>query len=289
MLLTVAADCILAPFEGLQVAARYSNALRLGWASLRDGKPVDFTQIPNRALLSKREFAPSRCQITDDTVLAFAVKSAVHEILSGSFSVQEQKSIFERELRAFALKYREEVKGFGMGFESWLKNPQATPTSTGNGVLMRMQAILDLPLDNPNRERLSVLQASITHGPEAVQMARAFESAHRRTAILKTYAEREDFLAYCSEKLIGLVDVHGLRGKGRFISNAKDTLGLACWIAANSLSWDDLFDLVAWIGGDTDTLGVVSAQLAALTLGEFAQASKVAQLALKNHPGFTLN
>lgn len=284
MLITLAADSILSPIEGLQATSRTSNILRLSWAAMKEEKPFDLGAFPHHQVLKERIFAPASPCITDDSVLAFAVKSAVLKLPAEGSTPELIRQTLTQEFKEFAQKYREGVRGFGRGFEAWLANPAQKPNSNGNGALMRMQPILDLSLTHPLREPLAAIQASITHGPEAVQMARGLESAHRRASLMATSAEREDFFLYCAHKLLGADNLQRVHDEKRFVCSAKETLGLAFLVAAYSLSWEDLFDLVAWIGGDTDTLGVVAAQLATLTLGPFAQAQMIADAAMRPHP-----
>lgn len=155
-------------------------------------------------------------------------------------------------LRDFCLTYGDINSGFGSGFKVWLKTGEATP-SYGNGCIMRLGFIPNLPISLEEKKDLAKQCTVITHNhPDAlVAVSRFVELADQ--------IKKEGKQALAVQSVLSVEEYHA---QNKFEIHCGRTLDQAIAIVRESNSLEEVYRNAFYVGGDADTLACIAGNLA---------------------------
>jgi ADP-ribosylglycohydrolase len=196
---------------------------------------------------------------TDDTVLSLAVAKA---ILDADAEGREPAfEDYERELRAFGLKYPD--AGYGGSFRKWLSAPTGEPYgSFGNGSAMRASAIGWAFGDEATVMRQAELSAAPTHGhPEGVKGAIAVALG---VFLARSGASKEELRSALSSRLGYALDrnIDDIRPAYKFEVSCQASVPEAIIAFLDSTDWVDAVRNAVSLGGDADTQACIAGAIA---------------------------
>lgn len=188
---------------------------------------------------------------TDDTLCTLALYSAyIHK----TDPVQTMVSMCK--------KYADEATGFGKSFSAWLDNP-VPYQSFANGAIMRIGFIPYLPISLNDKIQLGMNYTKISHNhPDSYQSVSDY--------ILLCHMLDEDETKYGEKKSIRSIlekyeytkTVEDLHQERKFELNALQTFLQSCVIVLESNSMEEVLKKSFYVGGDSDTLACIAANIA---------------------------
>lgn len=268
MLHTLCADYLLSTAEGHRTRCLLSDVCEF-----------DHLSAHLEPLLKDLTFVPAQRQFTDDTVQTLAV---AQWLLQGN-PVQDQG--LEQCLKALATRYEVQVRGFGKTFTAWLHGNQPDARSASNGCLMRLEPIL---LASPNLDsalQWAWLSTRLTHRhPDAWKAVCLYVSLYFELMHTGSICSQERVLQAYRRQLLGTVGLEELREKRLFQLKAHDCLSAALVCVMGSRTHAQVLANVAYLGGDSDTVGVLACVLARPLLGPFPEGAYWVEQSLGGAP-----
>jgi ADP-ribosylglycohydrolase len=196
---------------------------------------------------------------TDDSVLTLAVAKAILD--ADSEGREPAFEDYERELRAFGLKYPD--AGYGGSFRKWLSATAGEPYgSFGNGSAMRASAIGWAFGDEATVMRQAELSAAPTHGhPEGVKGAIAVALG---VFLARSGASKEELRSALSSRLGYALDrnIDDIRPAYKFEVSCQASVPEAIIAFLDSTDWVDAVRNAVSLGGDADTQACIAGAIA---------------------------
>lgn len=188
---------------------------------------------------------------TDDTLCALALYHAWRERRPATES-----------LLYFCRLYGNETIGFGKAFNAWIDNP-VPYQSLGNGALMRLGFLPYLPLSLREKQQLGYEYTAVSHNH-----ADSFQAVHDFVYLTYIMAMEDDVVAK-KEHIARLLQAHDfektvqqMHDENIFEMNCLQTLLQSCAIVLESESMEEVYRGAFYVGGDSDTLGCIAANIA---------------------------
>lgn len=222
--------------------ARYLGGLIAGdlIGSAWEGQPAE----------SGRPLLTPDSAFTDETAVALSALEALEELQHESNDVE-----------AFTKTFREKLKprrdaGFSADMVAWIDGEPVVIDLEGNGAAIRAAAIMLLP--GHDKRKLTFARSMIrqTHSEEATSLAMMYARVFRWNL---DRGNPGKLLAELIEEwpVLGLYDPDVFKRAG-FDSTLWWTLPPALHIGLKAESYDDMFEQVLAIGGDTDSIGAMA-------------------------------
>lgn len=205
---------------------------------------------------------------TDDTLCTLALYSAY---------VLNEDPV--KALQDFCTRYGNEDIGFGKSFEAWLQNP-VPYESYGNGAVMRLGFIPFLNIDLNKKLDLARSYTEISHNhPDSFAAVAAFILLSDKMQKTKSKECLKEFLK--DHKFLKTVEQ--MHEEKIFELNALQTLLQAAVAVVEASNMQEVLKNTFYIGGDSDTLGCIAANLASNIYTVPNQLWAVALSALEPH------
>lgn len=209
--------------------------------------PLNSIFVPD--LLKNTKWVRADYSWTDDSLCTLAL---YHAYINDKSPVES--------LVYFCKKYGDESIGFGGNFKKWLDNP-VPYGSFANGSIMRIGFIPYLNLTLKEKLDLGISYTNISHNhQDSLNAVREFIllTHHLR---LKTASNRfllnEVLNKYTFNKTVEM-----LHNEAKFEMNALQTFLQACVVVSESSHFEDVLKNCFYVGGDSDTLACVAANIA---------------------------
>lgn len=218
------------------------------------------------------ELFTEECQVTDDTIMTFAVAKAIMEtekIIKPSINRYNLDSDYYLLLEKMTVKYMQEIGrkypycGYGGMFFKWIFSDDPQPyNSFGNGATMRISPAGFAARTVNEARSLAKTVTGVTHnheegikGAEAVAVAiymarRGFTKAEIREKINSYYYYSLDFA------------LDDIRDSYQFNETCQETVPQAIEAFLESISFEDAIRNAISIGGDSDTLAAITGAIA---------------------------
>lgn len=191
---------------------------------------------------------------TDDTLCTLALYAAYRSTLDPTKTLQD-----------FCLRYGSEEIGFGSAFSKWIIDP-IPYESYGNGSIMRIGFIpwLNMPL----AEKLSLANKYTEISHNHVDSYSAVAGFIILSELLKQEKLKGSFDKACLKMYLNKYEwtktVEDMHVENIFELNAQQTLLQAVTIVLESSSMEEVLRNSFYVGGDSDTLACIAANLASV-------------------------
>lgn len=219
------------------------------------------------------EFFRKDARFTDDTVCTVAVAYILLKLEEAPQEEKEYKIWLANKLRVFCYPYLN--RGFGSLFYQWLANGSVAPyNSYGNGSLMRISPV---PLYAVNKgwgleKTLKIANdiTNITHNHlESQQCVKIyvellFNILKNKWSLEQT---REQIKKIIKQYLFEVKTISDYQVTIDFDVTAKTSLLIAFSAILESESYDDIFQNIVSVGGDTDTYCAIGGPLGEAIFG----------------------
>lgn len=209
--------------------------------------PLDKTHI--KPLLKNAKWVRQDYSWTDDTLCTLALFAA--------YIKNENPKCM---MLHFCNKYKNQSIGFGKAFNQWLENP-VPYGSLGNGSIMRLGFIPYLPLTLAEKMKLALSYTAISHNhPDSFQAVTDYVVLAHMLATNPT--QKDMIMQNMLIKNMYEESIETLHEKAVFEMNAMKTLLQVCVILKESTSFEEVLKNCFYVGGDSDTLACIAANLA---------------------------
>lgn len=203
-------------------------------------------------LLKKLNWVRKDYSWTDDTLCTVALYSAYRHETDPVTTLQN-----------FCRRYSTQTIGFGKAFNAWVDNP-VPYQSFGNGAIMRIGFIPFLPLSLEEKLKIGRLYTDISHNHsdsyKAVssmiflchELQKDQAVGNYNKASIKSFLAQNNFTK----------TVEQMHQEKVFEMNAMQTLLQSLVIIVESNSFEDVLRNCFYVGGDSDTLACIAANIA---------------------------
>jgi len=207
------------------------------------------------------EFFHHQCRFTDDSVLTFAVASA---ILAAHGSEERLGELAARSLREMGRLYPK--AGYGGMFRSWLcDDTLGAYNSFGNGAAMRVSPCGCAAKTLDEAKRLSAIVTEVTHNhPEGLRGA---EAAAVCVFLARGGKSKSEIRGHASAYYSMDFTLDEIRGTYSFDTSCQHTVPQAIMAFLESDSFEDAIRNAVSLGGDSDTLAAITGGIAGAYYG----------------------
>ncbi|MBR4442460.1 MAG: ADP-ribosylglycohydrolase family protein [Clostridia bacterium] len=216
-------------------------------------------------------FSPG-CAITDDTIITVAVGRAIlksretryEEFKKGknAESGPGYQRILIGEMQALGRQYPNPMGAYGGSFARWLRSDDPQPyNSFGNGSAMRVSPCGLVAISLEEALTLARATSCVTHNhPEGVKGAEAVAAA---IFLARTGRPKKDIGAYIRAHYYPMREtIDEIRPDYAFDGSCQGTVPQAITAFLESDSFEDALRNAISIGGDSDTIGVITGSIA---------------------------
>ncbi len=206
----------------------------------------------------------TRSTFTDDSVMTLAVAES---LIVSSMNLQPLSLAFMMSMRQLGREYPD--AGYGGRFSHWLKDPISFPrpyNSWGNGSAMRVSPVAWAFDSLELVEFVAAESAKITHNhPEGIRGAQAIAGC---TFLTRKGASKDEIRSYC-ERLGYVLDftLDDIRDDYEFDVSCQGSVPQAIEAFLESDGFENAIRLAISIGGDSDTIGAMTASIAQAAYG----------------------
>ena len=209
------------------------------------------------------------CFATDDSIMTLAVAKSIMEAANGEqASSGGYSEAFYNRLSTLTVKYMQEIGrkypdcGYGGRFYSWVFSSDPKPyRSYGNGAAMRVSPAGYAAQSKSMAKRLAETVTAVTHNhPEGLKGAEATAIAiymARNGASITEIRERIDRDYYVLD-----FRIDDIRTTYSFNETCQKTVPQAMTCFLESTSFEDAIRIAISLGGDSDTIAVITGGIA---------------------------
>lgn len=198
-----------------------------------------------------------RMEITDDSIMTIAVADWILHDPKLSHNALAQR------MRYWGRKYRYPMGSYGGMFSSWLdSNDMGSYNSWGNGSAMRVAAI-GFAFDTlEDTLRYAQVSAEVTHNhPEGIKGAQATATAIYLARNGKSKEEIREYLSRTFGYNLNRT-CNDIRPSYSFEDSCQETVPQSVIAFLDSSGFEDAIRLAISLGGDADTMGVITGAIA---------------------------
>ena len=202
-------------------------------------------------------FFGSECYPTDDSIMTIAVAKA---ILENDGKVKGLAEMTVEWMQKIGRQYPN--CGYGGRFRGWMSSDDPKPyRSYGNGSAMRVSACGWAAHSSEEAKRLSYAVTAVTHDhPEGIKGAEATACAIYLARTGRSWDEIRTFIEDNYYRLDFTLDE--IRPTYEFNETCQDTVPQAIEAFLESRSFEDAIRNAISVGGDSDTLAVITGSIA---------------------------
>ena len=208
-------------------------------------------------------FTP-QSEYTDDSIMTIAVASA---LLRWKKDGADLHSAMVEEMQRFGRRYPHPKGAYGGRFSQWLRSDDPRPyNSLGNGSAMRVSPCGLMAESLEEALELARVSAEVTHNhPEGIKGAQATAAA---VYLARTGSSIPEIRAYISGNFYPLDrTLDEIRPDYSFDETCQGTVPEAITAFLESDSFEDAIRNAISLGGDSDTIGVITGAVAWASYG----------------------
>jgi type I restriction enzyme M protein len=217
------------------------------------------------------DLMPHQCFFTDDSIMSLAVCDALMRCQPDFIDLGKQAV---RSMQEIGRPYPN--SGYGGSFYRWMYSDTPMPyNSFGNGAAMRVSACGYVAKSLEEAKRLSKAVTEVTHNhPEGIKGAEATAVAVYLARTGKGLLEIQDYITKNCYPMDFTLD--SIRNTYQFNETCQNTVPQALEAFFESTGFEDAIRNAISIGGDSDTLAVITGAVAEAYYGVPASIRKLA-------------
>ena len=217
------------------------------------------------------DLMPHQCFFTDDSIMSLAVCDALMRCQPDFIDLGKQAV---RSMQEIGRPYPN--SGYGGSFYRWIYSDTPMPyNSFGNGAAMRVSACGYVAKSLEEAKRLSKAVTEVTHNhPEGIKGAEATAVAVYLARTGKGLLEIQDYITKNCYPMDFTLD--SIRNTYQFNETCQNTVPQALEAFFESTGFEDAIRNAISIGGDSDTLAVITGAVAEAYYGVPASIRKLA-------------
>lgn len=198
------------------------------------------------------------CSFTDDTVMSFAVASALLKSYDSS-DLELFKGELIKEMQRLGRVFPH--AGYGGSFKKWLRSDNPKPYhSYGNGSAMRVSPVGYIAKSLAEAENYARASAEVTHNhPEGIKGAVATAGA---VYLARNRASKEEIKEYALNYYDMDFTLDEIRDDYEFDVSCQGTVPPAIEAFLEGESYEDTIRNAISLGGDSDTLAAIAGAIA---------------------------